>query len=39
MVANSEIKRKSETMREVIRGLVLDFVIYFVTAWQSILYI
>ena len=32
MVANSEIKRKSETMREVIRGLVLDFVIYFVTA-------
>ena len=32
MAANSEIKHKSETMREVIRGLVPDFVIYFVTA-------
>ena len=31
MVANSEIKHKFNTMLEVIRALVLDFVVYFVT--------
>ena len=31
MVANSEIKHIYETMLEVIRVLVLDFVLYFVT--------
>ena len=31
MVANSGMKHKSETMVEVIRGLVFDFVLYFVT--------
>ena len=31
MVANSGIKHKSKTMMEVIRGLVLDFVVYLVT--------
>ena len=31
MVANSGMKHKSETMLDVIRGLVLDFVLYFVT--------
>ena len=31
MVANSEMKHESETMLEVIRGPVLDFVLYFVT--------
>ena len=39
MVANPGMKHKSETMREVTRGLVLDFTLYFVTAWQSTLYI
>ena len=39
MVANPEMKHKSETMLEVIRGLVLDFNLYFVTLWQSTLYI
>ena len=39
MAANSEIKHKSETMREVIRGLVPDFVIYFVKKKKKILYI
>ena len=38
MVANSEIKHESETLLEVIRGLVLDFVFYFVTVRQSTLY-
>ena len=31
MVANSGMKHKYETMLEVIRGLVLDSVLYFVT--------
>ena len=31
MVATLEMKYKSETILEVIRGLVLDFVFYFVT--------
>ena len=39
MVANSEMKHESETMLEVIRGLVLDFVLYFVTVLQSTLYV
>ena len=37
MVANSEMKNKSETMLEMIRGLVLNFVLYFVTVWWSTL--
>ena len=32
MVANSEMKDKSETILEVIRGLVLNFVLSFVAA-------
>ena len=35
MVANSGMKHKSGTMVEVIRGLFFDFVLYFVTVWQS----
>ena len=31
MVPNSGMKHESKTMLEVIRGLVLDFVLYFVT--------
>ena len=31
MVANSRMKHESETMLEVIRGLVLHFVLHFVT--------
>ena len=31
MIANSEVKHRSKTMVDVIRGLVLDFVLYFVT--------
>ena len=31
MVASSEIKHKSKTMLEVIKDLVIDFVLYFVT--------
>ena len=31
MVANSRMKHESETMLNVIAGLVLDFVLYFVT--------
>ena len=31
MVASSEIKYKSKTMLEVIKDLVIDFVLYFVT--------
>ena len=30
MVTNSGMKHKSETIAEVIRGLLLDFVLYFV---------
>ena len=38
MVANSGIKLESERVLEVTRGLVLDFVLYFVTVWQGTLY-
>ena len=31
MVANSDMKHEFETLLEVIRGLVLDFVLYIVT--------
>ena len=31
MVANSGMKHESETVPKVIRGLVLDFALYFVT--------
>ena len=30
MVANSDMKHKSKTMQKVIRGLMLDWVSYFV---------
>ena len=33
MVANSGMKHESETMLEVIRGLVLDFVLYYMTKY------
>ena len=42
MMANSKIKAKSITFLGVIRNLVLDFILYFVTAyikWESTLYI
>ena len=35
MAANSEVKHKSETMLEVIRGLVLHFVVNVVTVWRN----
>ena len=38
MVANSDMKHKSETMLEVIRDPVLDFVLYYANVWQSTLY-
>ena len=38
MVANSKMNPKPETMPEVIRGLVLRFVLYVVTLWQCTLY-
>ena len=38
MVANSEMNYKFKTIMEVIKALVLDFVLYFVTEWQTILY-
>ena len=38
MIATLGMKYKSENMLEMIRGLVLDFVLYFVTIWQSTLY-
>ena len=39
MAENSKMKYKSNTMLEVIEGLVFDFVLYFVTVWQSTFYI
>ena len=39
MVGNSVMKHKSETMLVVIKGLLLDFVLYFIAVWQSTLYI
>ena len=41
MIVNSKIKQKSKTILGVIRNLVLDFILYFVTAyiiWESTLY-
>ena len=38
MAANSGMKHKSETILGVIRHLVLDFVLYFASVWQSTLY-
>ena len=35
MIADLGMKQKSETMLEVIVGLVLHFVPYFVTVWKS----
>ena len=34
MIVNSKIKRKSKTILGVIRNLVLDFILYFVTAYM-----
>ena len=33
MIVNSKIKHKSKTMLGVIRNLVLDFILYFVTKY------
>ena len=33
MIANSKIKQKSKKMLGVVRILVLDFILYFVTAY------
>ena len=33
MIVNSKIKQNSKTMLRVIRNLVLDFILYFVTAY------
>ena len=41
LIVNSKIKQKSETILGVIRNLVLDFILYFVTAYilkESALY-
>ena len=41
MIVNSKIKQKSKTILGVIRNLVLNFILYFVTAyilWESTLY-
>ena len=38
MVANSGMKHESEIVLKLIRGLVLDFVLDFVTVWQSAFY-
>ena len=41
LIVNSKIKQKSETILGVIRNLVLDIILYFVTAyiiWESTLY-
>ena len=41
MIANSKIEQKSKTILVVIRNLVLNFILYFVTAyiiWESTLY-
>ena len=34
MIVNSKIKHKSKTMLGVIRNLVLDFILYFVTVYM-----
>ena len=33
MIVNSKIKQKSKTILGVIRNIVLDFIVYFVTAY------
>ena len=41
MIVNSKIEQKSKTILVVIRNLVLNFIIYFATAyiiWESTLY-
>ena len=41
MILNSNIKQNSKTIFGVIRNLILDFILYFVTAyiiWESTLY-
>ena len=38
MVATLKMKYKSETMLQVVRGLVRDFILYFITVWQSTFY-
>ena len=38
MVVNSEVNHKSKTLMEVITDLVLDFIFYYVTLWESTLY-
>ena len=41
MIVNSKIKQKSKTILWVIRNLVFDFILYFVTAYimcESIIY-
>ena len=38
MAENSEMKYKSNTMLKVMKALVFDFVLYFVTVWQSAFY-
>ena len=35
MIVNSKIKPKSKTRLAVIRNLILDFILYFVTAFMS----
>ena len=35
MLVNSVIKHELETLLELIKGQVLDFVCYFATVWQS----
>ena len=41
MIVNSKIEQKSKTILVVIKNLVLNFILYFVTAyiiWESTLY-
>ena len=38
MVTTLGMKYKHEMMLEMVRGLELDFALYFVTVWQSTLY-
>ena len=35
MVVNSEMNQKCKIMLAVIRDLVLDFILYFMTVWES----
>ena len=38
MIVNSKIKQKSKTILGVIRNLVFDFILYFVTAYKKVPY-